>query len=580
MLDLRVLDAETDAPMACSVALWAPDGAIITPNPGSQKPLRTGGVLAHPLPSGKVRLIVTRGFDYKAEDRVLELTPGETNRSVVRLERVSPLRRDGWLCGDNHVHMKHDAGTITADFQYIALTARAEGLDYMSVAQRWSTEDVTPDFLSHATGAVSTPDLILHWNMEAPKNYWEGDVSHCMGHGWSLGVRDHGPADTNPIAELFAMSAGDYQKEHVPTPNFESHAYIHACGGVVAYTHPCRIWRGTWGGRNGFPVQQEKFVSNMAQELPFDTIAGPTYDSIDILMTTREHLVNELGQQLWFMLLNQGYRIAATASTDASFDKPAEAHPGSVRVYTRIQGEPSLDKVAAGMKAGRNFVTSGPLLEFTIGSASIGDVVPTSSTRHSARVRAWASGIPGEFLSRIEVLRNGEPYRTLPLTGKPRRHDATFDLAESQTSWYIVRCFGSNSDQVAISNPIYFEAPGYTAPEPALAGVKLQVVRAGTSEPLDAMYEVLQMVGRQPHVLSSGKVEGGHAALTVPATSRIRISAPGCAPVTKSIFIDSPEILNLTTEMQLAELLDWNTYEEIRRKLSDIRFVFEIQPNA
>lgn len=402
-----------------------------------------------------------------------------------------------------------------------------------------------------------------------------------MGHCWHLGVQDQGPDGTNPINELFAMSALDYQKKKVPTPNFESHAYIHAAGGIASYTHPCRIWRGAWGGKNGFPLEEEKFVSNMAQELPFDTVAGPTYDAIDIMMATKEHLVNELGQQLWFMLLNRGYRIPATASTDATFDNPGGATPGSVRVYTRIEGELTIQKVAAAMKAGRNFVTSGPLLDFAIGSAEIGDVVPASnSEKHSAQIQAWASGAPGEYLTSIEVIRNGAIYKSYTVPGQSRLHKLKLVIVEAETAWYVVRCFGSTADQVAISNPIYFEDATYRAPEPATASVQLTVVKAGSSELLDGNYEVIQMIGRSPKVVSRGTFANGRAELTAPATARIRVSAAGYDTQTKSIFIDTPELFQPIAEIQLSELLDWKTFENLHKTLGGIRFSFEMQPRA
>lgn len=119
------------------------------------------------------------------------------------------------------------------------------------------------------------------------------------------------------------MSAHDYESEKAPTANFESHALIHSLDGAVSYSHPCRWWWGKWSGRGIYPVEEKKFVSNMAVELPFDTVAGPTYDTIDVLMQAHESAANGCAQQLWFLLLNKGYRIAASGSTDARFDRPA-----------------------------------------------------------------------------------------------------------------------------------------------------------------------------------------------------------------------------------------------------------------
>ena len=298
-------------------------------------------------------------------------------------------------------------------------------------------------------------------------------------------MRDVAAGGADPIVELFAMSAGDYQKEKEPTPNFDSHAFIHASGGIAVYTHPGRFWRGSWGGRNGFPLEPDKFVSNMAQELPFDTVAGPTYDSIDIMMQPKERLVNELGEKLWFMLLNQGYRMPATASTDASFDNPGRAVPGAVRVYTRIDGDLTLEKVAVAMKSGRNFVTSGPLLAFTVDGHGIGEILPVSSSiKCGARVHAWASGAAEEYLTKIEVIRNGEIYKSLEIVGKPKTHEVAFEIEEDRTAWYIVKCYGSHWSQYAVSNPIYFEASGYRAPQPTKANVDSASNRSGITASL------------------------------------------------------------------------------------------------
>lgn len=580
-LELEVSDTTTGHLLPCSVAVTTSQGKLLTAHKGYGGGIRCPGELRTTLPPGRTTLLITRGFDYVGQERVVEVHAGEVTKCSVSLARVSTLRKDGWVCGDNHVHMKHGESVIEADFAFVGLSARAEALDYMSVAQQWNVASVTPAGLSQALSAVATPDCTLAWNMEAPKNYWMGDVSHCMGHGWTLGVRDVGPEGTDPIQELFAMSAGDYQKEKVPTPNFDSHAYVHAAGGIVSYTHPCRIWRGEWGGKNGFPVQKEKFVSNMAQELPFDTVAGPTYDSIDILMQTGEHVVNELGQRLWFMLLNRGYRIAGTASTDATFDNPGRAVPGVVRVYTRIDGAVETRKVSSAMKAGRNFVTSGPLLQFTIGSHNVGDVLHASSSdTHRASIKSWASGRPSEFLRRIEVIRNGEIYNSYTLAGRPREHQVAFDIRESENAWYIVRCFGSSSDQVAITNPIYFETPAYRAPESALATVNLRSTASGSGEALNGTYDVLEMIGRKPRVISIGEVKGGMATISAPATARIRLSAPGHAPQVKSIFMDTPDLMKLTTEMQLADLVEWTTYERVRDILSGINLHYDMQPSA
>ncbi len=81
--------------------------------------------------------------------------------------------------------MIHGERRILVGFPDVAQAARAEALDYLSLAQAWNLPEATPEALEAACRKVSTDDLLLTWNLEAPKNYWRGDVSHCVGHGWT-----------------------------------------------------------------------------------------------------------------------------------------------------------------------------------------------------------------------------------------------------------------------------------------------------------------------------------------------------------------------------------------------------------
>ncbi len=145
----------------------------------------------------------------------------------------------------------------------------------------------------------------------------------------------------------------------------------------------------------------------------FDTVAGPTYDSIDILMQSWDRQSYLEAQRLWFMLLNHGYRMPGTASTDASFDGPGKGVPGRARVYTNLQGPPSIAKIAQAIRAGRNFVTTGPLLLLGIAGHGAGDTIHVNRrSDYPVQIRVWPSGAIGERLTQVELIRNGEVVRT------------------------------------------------------------------------------------------------------------------------------------------------------------------------
>jgi hypothetical protein len=363
----RVLDAETGATLPATIRIRASNGAIVTDHPSFQAGFRTSGTFQKQVPAGETTIVVSRGFDYLPVQRRLSLAGDERRAETFELRRRSPLRREGWYCGDNHDHMIHGERTILVSFPYVALAARAEGLDYLAVAQDWNISKVSPEELERATRALSLPDFKLTWNLEAPKNYWRGDASHTLGHGWTVGMRGRTSDGRDAIAELLALSAMDYESEKPTVPNFEIQALIHSLGGVTSYSHPARWWLGKWGGEGIYPVEDNKFISNMAAELPFDTVCGPTYDTVDILMPPQEVKANQEALKLWFLLLNHGYHIAASGSSDATFDRLGGGVPGKVRMYTHLDGDLEMPRVAEAMKAGRSCVTSGPLLVLEIG---------------------------------------------------------------------------------------------------------------------------------------------------------------------------------------------------------------------
>jgi hypothetical protein len=576
----RVLDAETGQEIPCTVTIQTSDQRIVFDNPSFTDGFRSVGHFEKAVPSGKTVITVSRGFDYQASQQQVDLQPGQRVPLVLRLRAQAGLRRLGWLCGDNHVHMIHgpEKPAFALDFQYLALAARAAGLDYMSIAQNWNLppSETTPVRLSELCKSASTPDFILAWNMEEPKNYWRGDVTHCLGHCWFLGMRGYTPNGQDAIQSLFQMSALDYQSKKTPTPNFESQALIRALGGVVAYTHPCRWWWGKWGGKDIYPVEVGKFVSNLAQELPYDTVVGPTYDAMDILTQSWDHDASLEVQRLWFLLLNKGYRMPATASTDSNFGGQGSADPGLARVYTRVQGPPSIEAIAAAMKAGKNFVTTGPLLLMKIGEHSVGDVVSLNQPADfPVQLEAWPSGVSGEHLTKVELIRNGEIVKRFAVDNGKKEFTGKFNIHETGTAWYIARCFGSNDLQVAITNPVYFEGKDFKAPQPAQAHV-IGVITDEAGKPLSGECEVIRMVGLDPARLSVHPFVCGHFVLDVPGTARLRVKVDGYAPMMKSVFMDYGPLLQMSLNMREAELADWRTFEEIQNLLGDVHLEFRL----
>ncbi len=576
-LQARVISKETRQPIACTVTLVDSAGRTVTEGEGFRGGFRSSGVFTKRLPSGRTKIRVTRGPEFTAVEREIELRAGETNLVEIQMERQVDLRRRGWFAGDSHVHMIHGERTIPVDFDQVALASRAEDLQYLSLGHAWTLDDPTPERLEAELGFRSTPDCALTWGLEAPKNYFKGDAGRCLGHCWTLGMRGRSPTGSDVIGLLLQASAWDYESQKPSFANFESHALIHAQGGAVFYTHPARWWTGPWGGQGGYPKQENMRVSNMAVELPLDVLAGPTFDGLDVITGAGEFAADQKSFQLWSLLLNHGYRVAATASSDTCFDRPGVAVPGAARLYTFLEGGFSIGAAARAAAQGRTFATTGPLVVALVDGRPPGTAWASDGREHVLRIEAWSSGAVSGGLDRVEILRNGELFQKHVPAGQPTSFQTNVVIREDRTSWYCVRAFGADQQrQRAISGAFFFDQQPWRAPEPVKARVHVRVIDAASGGSLDATLTEISCLGTQPQPGATHRMAGGSGLLTIPATVRLRAHADGYEPVTLSPFFDHPAIIEMVTHLGDSDLVEWGTFERIRALLDDVTLTFRL----
>jgi hypothetical protein len=288
-------------------------------------------------------------------------------------------------------------------------------------------------------------------------------------------------------------------------------------------------------------------------------------------MPPQEVKANQEALKLWFLLLNHGYHIAASGSSDATFDRPGGGVPGKVRMYTHLDGEAEMPRVAEAIQAGRSFVTSGPLLVLEIGGRGSGAVVTLPAPAQKGRIRAWA-----DRLTRVELIRNGVVVRAFDEAAGKNEFTADFDVSESGPAWYIARCYGSDEMQVALTNPVWFEPRDWQPPHPARAQVGITVVDK-SGKPLDGECEVLRMVGQEAVVESRSRFRAGKLSLDAPGTARLRVRVPGYKTATQSILMDYAPLRDLTVNMRPEDLTDWHTFEKIRDRLRQVSLEYHME---
>ncbi|HSS35887.1 MAG TPA: CehA/McbA family metallohydrolase, partial [Patescibacteria group bacterium] len=163
----------------------------------------------------------------------------------------------------------------------------------------------------------------------------------------------------------------------------------------------------------------------------------------------------------WYRYLDLGYRLPIVAGTDKM---SAEVPVGAVRTYTHLLTDEALtfDAWAAAVRAGRTFVTSGPILELTVDGREPGEVIQLSSPGHLevvARARASQPMIAavelvvgGRVVARVEAAAAATELtlnETIPVEA------GTWIAARTRSDHVIQSAF--TTSMAAHTSPVYVE---------------------------------------------------------------------------------------------------------------------------
>jgi len=154
----------------------------------------------------------------------------------------------------------------------------------------------------------------------------------------------------------------------------------------------------------------------------------------------------------YYALLNCGFRLPASSGTDWwVYDHN--------RVFVQVSGSFTYESWISGLRAGRTFVSNGPLVEFTVNGRSPGTTLQVSEP---LKVRASAlSRVPFE---RLEIVHDGEVIAQQ--TAVSQRH-ATIEheLSVERGGWIAARVSGNTKTYAAFrvyghSSPVYLRVVG------------------------------------------------------------------------------------------------------------------------
>jgi hypothetical protein len=154
---------------------------------------------------------------------------------------------------------------------------------------------------------------------------------------------------------------------------------------------------------------------------------------------------------LYSHYLSAGLRIPASAGSANGVVKIAL---GYNRSYVYLGKDFSYDGWLAGQKAGRNFVTNGPMLFATVNGQPPGAVLADKTSEGRVAVEALS---PRE-LDKVQILVDGEVVKEFRPGAELGRIQGSAAVRVSSGSWLAVRCFEKNdvTIRLAHSSPFYF----------------------------------------------------------------------------------------------------------------------------
>ena len=415
------------------------------------------------VPAGAAQVTVVRGLAVVPVERTVQVSPGATAEVRVDLEPVWDAAAAGWRSADLHFHLNYGGPyRLHPDDMRDALAGEALDVGTPLVAnlherlgeQQWfgwrtgeppivrMGQEVRSHFLGHV-GLIGTDALYWPWI-------------------WGPGYQVYGQDDrTNGQVTAFARRQG----------------------GLASYMHP---------------TGAEPFADPAAPSLPAELVADGILGDLQAIELACLWS-DELGTaEAWYQFLNLGWPVVATAGSDMMLNFYRTMAPGTARAYVHTDGATDFDSYLRGLKAGRSFVTNGPLLELEVDGSGPGETVAVGPDE--AR---WTLALHTAVeVSRVEIMVNGEVAWTGEADGQStQRFSGTVPLPPG--GWIAARALGPattvwpamDSYAFAHTSPVWIGEVGSVDPEAearavealsaALEGAwsRVQAAYAGTAIP-------------------------------------------------------------------------------------------------
>lgn len=364
------------------------------------------------VPAGQATLTVWHGPESQIERRTVEVEAATKSLVRVELRRVAlPEEWQGWYSGDVHVHMNY-GGVYRNTPQYLVWQAEAEDLDvvFNLIVNK---EQRVPDagYFSGDADIASSQAVVLQHAQEFHTGFW--------GHIGLLGLSEH--LLLPDYAAYPETAAASLYPDNVTVEK-----WARAQKAIAGYVHPFE-----------FPLPDPANDAELTNALPIDAALGMV-DYYEVVGFA-DHRASA---EIWYRLLNCGFRISAAGGTDAMANFASLRGPiGMNRTYVfapdwPIDPNARRDMWLDGLRAGKSIATNGPLLGLSVNEEGPGTVLSFSEMKAARYSGFMRSAVP---LDKLELVLNGEVVRELTLSEDRMSADFAGSIEIARSSWLLLR---------------------------------------------------------------------------------------------------------------------------------------------
>lgn len=562
-----------------------------------------------------VGIITIKAWNSSCDEVSTKLFIRNDNPVKCRLTLVPrfDMHKSGYFSLDSHNHLDGDEEKNRPPFIYPYCAAL--GIDHLDVCQLWNFRPgmlISYDSIVHYLAKNSTPELNLRFGAESPKLRY--------GHTWWV---NH-PGLADPLGGYLKWHDADYFESLVPkdsnssdsvnlrgrlhpkwNPPFVDRLRNRAKGGFSVAAHPTRWWHN--GLIEIYPA------TNISADLAFDLLAAQSYSGIVVMGDNKDNIFY---QNLWFNILNLGYRLTPVAESDGNIANGSLGNSALTYAWTgslKFNNKSLTDNLFAG----HTMMSGKAVMLLTVdGKFPPGSVLSADGKKHIINVEVYSEPFSDEYISYLVLYRNGGVAEKLDFRQRKKRYiKHEFVVNDTETTWYVVKSYGkvfpkndlqfdvrayadhclSDSDYdyasntgVSITAPVYFNSQGWKPPEPIISSVHGRILDQEGQPLKKILVEIWNIDKKLAELTTDNK---GEFEIQAPATIDVRFTLSDGSKEQQWLFYEYPPLLNLIEDTYTISWakkypglkggqMPWEAfhYNEILEVLKDIHWT--IRPNG